>query len=162
MERVFFSLGSNRGNRHQNIKKAYVALCRIIEQAKLSSIFETKPMYFLNQSLFLNAVMCGHTSMAADKLLLYIQAIERDLGRERKKEHKNGPRTIDIDILLFGNQTIITVDLVIPHPRMTERKFVLVPLLELEPDLRNPLNGKLFKNYLSDLGNQGVYLYKAL
>lgn len=159
MERVFFSLGSNLGNRQQNIQKAYAALCPIIEQAKLSSIFETKPMYFLNQPLFLNAVMCGHTNMADKRLLVYIQGIERDLGRDRTKEQKNGPRTIDIDILLIGNQVITTADLVIPHPRMTERNFVLVPLLELEPDLRNPLNGKLFKKYLKDLNEQVVYLY---
>jgi len=157
--KIFLSLGSNLGERKKNIEHAFVFLMSKIKNAEISCIYETQPMYIKNQPKFLNAAMSGYTLFSSRALLKYIHSIEKKLGRNRNKEIEKGPRPIDIDILLFGNEIIATNKLKIPHPAIEERKFVLIPLLELDPDLLNPKTGKLFSKSLPDLGDQGVYYH---
>ena len=133
MATVYLGLGSNLGDREKNIRNAV----RLLEEnfvsiEKLSTIIETEPVGFLNQGKFLNAVLKGTTQLSPVDLLLHTQSIEKKLKRMRTIP--NGPRTIDIDILLYDQERISTPRLTIPHPRMWERDFVLGPLKEIEPD----------------------------
>jgi 2-amino-4-hydroxy-6-hydroxymethyldihydropteridine diphosphokinase len=132
---VYIGIGSNLGNRLENINKAIEFLRENpgIEIVKISSIIETKPAGGPVQGDYLNGVIKIKTDLAANRLLLVLQGIERTLGRVRTE--KNGPRTIDLDILLYGNEKINESGLKIPHPRMFERDFVMKPLLEIEPDI---------------------------
>jgi 2-amino-4-hydroxy-6-hydroxymethyldihydropteridine diphosphokinase len=126
---IYLSLGSNIDNRGDYLNSAISMIkekCKIIKQ---SSVHETKPVGFINQPNFLNMCICIETTLSPFELLHYCQDIEKQLGRVRTI--KNGPRTIDIDILLFNNIVINTNHLIIPHPKMNERKFVLTPLSEL-------------------------------
>ena len=131
---VFLALGSNLGDREQNIQKAVHLLKEsnfLIE--KISSIIETEPIGYLTQTKFLNAVLKGSTQLSAIDLLSLTQSIEKKMGRQ--KTFMNGPRIIDIDILLYGREKITTPSLTIPHPRMWERDFVLKPLQEIAPEI---------------------------
>jgi 2-amino-4-hydroxy-6-hydroxymethyldihydropteridine diphosphokinase len=137
MASVFLSLGSNIGDRAGNLNAAIAALAQAgFRVRKVSSFYETEPVDFLQQDWFLNCVVEGETELAPDTLLCRLRAIEATMGS--KKVIAKGPRILDIDILLFGNETIATSELQVPHPRMTQRRFVLVPLAEIEPDLRHP------------------------
>lgn len=127
--KAYLSLGSNIENRENFLKKAISEIKKIAKITKKSKIYETSPVGYKNQGDFLNMVIQIETSLNPRKLLEEIQKIEKELGRERKI--KNGPRTIDIDILTFEDTIVDEPNLKIPHPRMHERKFVLVPLLEL-------------------------------
>lgn len=134
---VYLSLGSNIGDREANLHAAVAALPPASIQLKqISSIYETEPVDFLEQSWFLNCVMEAETKLAPRALLKTLRTIESELGS--KKEFAKGPRKIDLDILLYGFQTIDTPDLQIPHPRMLLRRFVLAPLAEIAPELKHP------------------------
>ena len=111
-----------------------------VRVARRSSIHETEPQDYLNQPKFLNIAVQVETDLTALELLAAIQKIETEMGRQRTIP--KGPRTIDIDILFYANEIIATPDLEIPHPRLTERLFVLDPLSEIAPDLRHPITGK--------------------
>jgi 2-amino-4-hydroxy-6-hydroxymethyldihydropteridine diphosphokinase len=134
---VYFSLGSNLGDRVAHIERA---LARLAEEnvriVKRSSFYETEPVEFLAQGWFLNIAVEAETELMPRQLLRVIRNIERELGRKRVV--RSGPRTIDIDILLFGTSIMNAADLKVPHPRMTERRFVLVPIAEIAPTLRHP------------------------
>jgi len=133
---VFLGLGSNLGDRKVNLEAALEELKRNgISVLKTSSFMETDPVGGPKQPKFLNAVAKVQTSLSAEALLQTALAIEQKLGRVRCE--KNGPRTIDIDILLYDNAVIKTPTLTIPHPRMWEREFVMGPLKEIEPDITN-------------------------
>ncbi|MDP8266673.1 MAG: 2-amino-4-hydroxy-6-hydroxymethyldihydropteridine diphosphokinase [Candidatus Aceula meridiana] len=141
MSRVYLALGSNLGNRQKNIQSAIEKLsARGITVKKISTVIETKPVGGPPQGKFLNAVLRAETSYSSDELLAITLSIEKKLGR--KRTIKNGPRTIDIDILLYDNQTINTDELILPHPRMLEREFVMKPLKEISPELVKELQGK--------------------
>jgi 2-amino-4-hydroxy-6-hydroxymethyldihydropteridine diphosphokinase len=135
---VYLSLGSNLGDRVAQIERALVRLdeerVRIV---KHSSFYETEPVEFLAQGWFLNIAVEAETELMPRQLLRVIRQIERELGRKRIV--RSGPRTIDIDILLFGANIVNAAELEIPHPRMTERRFVLVPMAEIVPALRHPV-----------------------
>ena len=131
---VFLGLGSNLGDRQKNIQNAV----RLLQTPyfvvdKISKIIETEPVGFLDQGKFLNVVLKGTTQLSPVDLLLHTQSIEKKLGRT--KTISNGPRTIDIDILLYDHEKISTPQLTIPHPRMWGRDFVLGPLKEIEPEI---------------------------
>jgi len=136
---VFIGVGSNLGDRKGYISRAINCLSETpnITVEKISSIVETEPQDATGQEEYLNAVIKLETDLTALDLLKELQAIEESLGRVRT--FKNAPRTIDLDILLYGEEVIDEPGLKVPHPRMFERKFVIKPLLEIEPELKNKL-----------------------
>jgi 2-amino-4-hydroxy-6-hydroxymethyldihydropteridine diphosphokinase len=135
--KVYLSLGSNIGAKAANLRVAIAELPTAgVRVALISSIYETQPVDYLDQNWFLNCVVAGETSVAPLDLLHGLRGIETRMGS--KKEFPKGPRLIDIDILLYGDETIDTSELQVPHPRMTQRRFVLLPLNEIAPQLRHP------------------------
>ena len=138
MKTAYLGLGSNLGNREQHIETALAKLAAPgLRVARVSSLYETEPVGFTAQRWFLNLVAEIETELFPMQLLSRIANVEQALGRVRTV--KNGPRTLDIDILLYGRAVVRTAKLEIPHPRMAERRFVLAPLAELAPDLRHPV-----------------------
>ncbi len=136
MTTAYVGLGSNLGDRVRLIEDAAM----LIGAARLSTVIETEPWGYENQPKFLNAVAEVETSLTARQLLDHLLDVERRLGRERVGAQW-GPRTIDLDLLLYGEETIDEPGLLVPHPRLTERDFVLRPLAELVPSLKIPGNG---------------------
>src|SRR5579885_3230575 len=130
---VYLALGSNLGDRRGNIAAALQRLRAIIEIETISSVYETEPVGYLEQPRFLNIVCGGKTRLSAQELLKAAKEIEVAIGRQ--PTFRNGPRPIDIDILLYDNIQTEQEALTIPHPRMNERAFVLVPLAEIAPDV---------------------------
>ncbi len=158
---VFLSLGSNLGDRERNLKKACEMLAALegFEWINASSIYVTQPVDMEPDSpTFLNMVIKGQFSFTPLELLRNIEKIEEKLGRESKGDKK--PRPIDIDILLFGDDKVKSKRLAIPHPRMTRRAFVLVPLLQIEPDLVHPVSGKKLEGYLKQKEVDSLILYR--
>ena len=137
MHIVYLSLGSNVGDRATNLHAAIAALTPAgVRVDRVSSIYETEPVDYQDQPWFLNCVLEAETDMQPQPLLQALRAIESQMGS--KKEFAKGPRKIDLDILLYGSETIDTPELQIPHPRMLLRRFVLAPLAELVPTLKHP------------------------
>ncbi|MFH2107003.1 MAG: 2-amino-4-hydroxy-6-hydroxymethyldihydropteridine diphosphokinase [Candidatus Micrarchaeota archaeon] len=133
---VFIGLGSNLGDRMHNLE---VAVHRIEDKCKLikkSSIYETEPKYFANQPNFLNMVIEVETELDPYELLEFLQLDEKHLGRNKETEERNCPRIIDLDILYYKGLEVETERLTIPHPRMTERAFVMIPLMEIAPKIK--------------------------
>jgi len=151
-EKAYICLGSNLGDREENLKKAVFSLqpSALIRVSKASSLYETEPVDKKDQGWFLNQVIEVETALAPLELLEYLQEIEVKLGRERKERW--GPRTIDLDILLYGDIQIEEADLKIPHPEMHRRAFVLIPLVEIAPLARHPELQKTAEELLSELG----------
>jgi 2-amino-4-hydroxy-6-hydroxymethyldihydropteridine diphosphokinase len=134
--RVYIGLGSNLGDRLSNLRTAVEQLSSLMPQiVGVSSVYETEPVG-PEQPDYLNAVVCADTDLAPEALLAAMQKVESKLGRTRMTRW--GPRTIDLDLLLYGDQIIDSKDLKVPHPEITNRAFVLVPLLELQPGLNLP------------------------
>ncbi|HEV3218339.1 MAG TPA: 2-amino-4-hydroxy-6-hydroxymethyldihydropteridine diphosphokinase [Candidatus Acidoferrales bacterium] len=135
---AFLSLGSNLGDRAANIERALARLdaagVRIIRR---SSLYKTEPVEFTAQGWFLNLAVEVETALMPRQLLHAIRRVEQEMGRRRIV--RAGPRVLDIDILLYGTSIVRTAELEIPHPRMAERRFVLVPMAELAPGLRHPV-----------------------
>jgi 2-amino-4-hydroxy-6-hydroxymethyldihydropteridine diphosphokinase len=140
MKTIYLSLGSNVGDRAASIARAIEALkaagVRVLQQ---SSLYTTEPVDFEPQGWFLNCVVEAETDLMPRQLLRALRKIERQLGT--KKLVRRGPRAIDMDILFFGSSVVRTPELEIPHPRIAERQFVLVPLAEIAPSLRHPILG---------------------
>jgi 2-amino-4-hydroxy-6-hydroxymethyldihydropteridine diphosphokinase len=137
MPTVYLALGTNLGDREANLRDALRRMGESgIHIAKLSQLYETEPVDYLEQPWFLNAVVEAHTDLPAEALLATLRQIESEM--KSNKPFPKGPRIIDLDILLYANDTIDTGDLQVPHPRMLERNFVLVPLAEIAPALRHP------------------------
>ena len=133
----YLGLGSNIGDREKNLREAIGLLGESgMRIAKISSIYETEPVGYLDQPWFLNCVVEGETHRQPLELLDAFRSLEMIF--RSKKPFPNGPRTLDIDILLYGELSLNTPELQIPHPRMLERKFVLVPLAEIAPKLQHP------------------------
>lgn len=159
--KAFIGLGSNIGDRYHYLVQAIQLLAALpdIILVNHSSVYETDPVGYEDQDLFLNMVVEINTSFDAEKLLTVCLEIELQLGR--KREIKWGPRTIDLDILLYNQENIETEKLIIPHPRMSERAFVIVPLLELEPDIHFPEKEKFLNVDLDQLlDTEGVRIWK--
>jgi 2-amino-4-hydroxy-6-hydroxymethyldihydropteridine diphosphokinase len=153
---VYLSLGSNVGSRAVNLEMAISRLEELGHVAAVSSFYDTEPVEFTAQPMFLNCVVALETELAPPQFMHAVLEIERQMGRRRTQE--KGPRTIDIDILLFGNAVIDTSDLTVPHPAMHERRFVLEPLVEIAPDVRHPVLRKTAKELRNALrpGTQKV------
>ena len=153
---VYLGLGSNLGNRQDNLDRALDFLSQRLRVGKISSVYDTEPLDNINQSRFLNLVCQVYTRLAPMELLTLAKGIESKLGRVFGKS--NVPRPIDIDILFYDEQVIETPELIIPHPRLTERAFVLIPLAEIAPDLVHPVGGKIVKELLKEVREtQGVF-----
>jgi 2-amino-4-hydroxy-6-hydroxymethyldihydropteridine diphosphokinase len=133
---VYLSLGSNMGERAENLNRAIALLAGLGRMGAVSAFYETEPVEFAAQPWFLNCAVALDTEKMPQQLLSAILDLEQQMGRQRTQ--KNGPRTIDIDILLFGNSIIDTRGLVVPHPALHQRRFVLEPLAEIAPDVRHP------------------------
>jgi 2-amino-4-hydroxy-6-hydroxymethyldihydropteridine diphosphokinase len=134
---VYLSMGSNVDDRLANLRAAIAALLPAgVLVKQVSSIYETEPVDYLDQPWFLNCVLEAETDMQPLALLEELRSIETHLGSQ--KEFAKGPRKIDLDILLYGAETIVTLDLQVPHPRMLQRRFVLTPLAEIAPSLKHP------------------------
>ncbi len=134
---VYLSLGSNVGDRAGNLKTAIDHLGKVGQIGAVSSLYETEPVEFTEQPWFLNCVVKLDTEKMPKQLLAAILGIEREMGRRRTQP--KGPRTIDLDILLFGSSVIQTKGLTVPHPAMQERRFVLEPMVEIAPEVRHPI-----------------------
>jgi 2-amino-4-hydroxy-6-hydroxymethyldihydropteridine diphosphokinase len=113
----------------------------------------------VDQADFLNLVVCGYTGLSPRELLATVQGIEAEFGRDRSRERSKGPRTLDIDVLLYGDDALEIPELTLPHPGMLERAFVLVPLLELEPGLVHPVSRRPFSESIAAVSGQGIYLH---
>lgn len=138
MKTVHLSIGSNLGNRAENIQHAIQALgLHGVFVKRQSALYETEPVDVRNQGWFLNCVVEAETNLMPRQLMKALLETERSLGRRRRIFR--GPRTIDIDILLFGSSVVALPELQIPHPRMAERRFVLVPFAEIAPSVRHPV-----------------------
>lgn len=140
---VYLGLGSNLGDRRVNIRTAVSNLVASMEIIKISSLYESDPWGYTNQGPFLNAACFGVTGLSPFALLNEIKLIERKMGREIS--FRNAPRPIDIDILIYGQEIVDTTGLVIPHPHMCERAFVLAPLVEIAPEVIHPVLGTSVK-----------------
>jgi len=155
---VYLSLGSNVGDREQNLRTAIAKLGELGEVIAVSSFYETEPVEFTQQPWFLNCAVAVRTELMPKLFLAKIQAIEQEMGRRRVQP--KGPRTLDIDILLFGNSVINAQQLEVPHPSMHERRFVLAPLVEIAPEVRHPIFKRTVRELLQALPQNGGQVKK--
>jgi len=139
MPRVYIALGGNLGDRRANLERAVELLDAdpALELVAVSSLRETDPVGYEDQSRFLNGALAADTALSPRELLDRLLAVERELGRDRRGP-RFGPRTVDLDLLLYGDETVDEPGLTVPHPRLPERPFVLEPLAELDPELALP------------------------
>ena len=153
---AYLCLGSNMGDRHENIDKALEYISQKLRVTEKSSVYDTEPVGNPEQPRFLNMVCQIKTMLKAVDLLVLTKAIEQKLGRMPGRP--NSPRPIDIDILFYGDEVVKTPELTIPHPPLTQRAFVLIPLAEITPALVHPMNKKTINELLKELkkGVQGV------
>jgi 2-amino-4-hydroxy-6-hydroxymethyldihydropteridine diphosphokinase len=154
---IYFSLGSNLGDREAHLRAAIERLSAAgVHVLRISPVYETEPVDYTDQRCFLNLVLEAETGLFPMQLLSRIGRIERALGRVRTVA--KGPRTIDIDILLYGQAVVRGSTLEIPHPRMAQRRFVLAPLADLAPGLRHPVTHRSVREMLEAAPAQTVRL----
>lgn len=151
---IYLSLGSNLEDRLDNLQRALQKLRQFVHIQRVSSVYETEPVGYLDQPYFFNIVCSGDTHLTAQELLVQAKAIEKRQGRQ--ETIRNGPRPIDIDILLYDTCVYEDQYLTLPHPRMMERAFVLIPLVEISPDVIEPRSGRTARELLQTITQSGV------
>ncbi len=151
---VYLGLGSNLGDRLSNLHTAVATMPPTVVLDDCSPVYETPPWGYEDQPTFLNQAVCGQTDLEPKELLDHLKMLEAQMGRE--STIKYGPRLIDVDILFYDDLVLETEALTIPHPRLFERAFVLVPLTDLAPDLRHPLLNKTIRELLSAVDTTGI------
>jgi 2-amino-4-hydroxy-6-hydroxymethyldihydropteridine diphosphokinase len=149
MVESLIALGSNAGVREDNLRQGLELIGQKMTILEVSHVYETEPMYYLHQDWFLNCVAAVETALGPRALLDLLHAIERELGR--RPGIRYGPRVIDLDILFYGDEVVSEPELEIPHPRIPERPFVLVPLNEIRPGLVHPVLKKRVSDLLDEL-----------
>ncbi len=154
LHQIYIALGSNIGDRARNLQTALIFMAESIAILKKSSVYETPPWGVLDQPPFLNQVIQGSTPLTPFRLLAFLKGIEEKMGRE--KAIRFGPRIIDLDILIFDDLQIQHSRLTIPHPRMCERTFVLLPLSEISPGLVIPGTGRKVSQWLETADQSGI------
>lgn len=152
---IYLGLGSNLGNRQGNLDRAIQMLAPSVNVSLCSAVYDTAPVGNLDQPRFLNMVCKGKTDLPPTDLLRFVKQIENKIGR--KTGPINGPRPIDIDILFYNKLVLETPLLVIPHPRLIERAFVLAPLADIAPAFKHPVNGKTISKLLHELKRSKDY-----
>ncbi|MDR1247025.1 MAG: 2-amino-4-hydroxy-6-hydroxymethyldihydropteridine diphosphokinase [Clostridiales Family XIII bacterium] len=152
MSRIYLGLGTNLGDTESNLEQALYCLSEKITILKKSSLYETEPVGFKDQPWFLNMVVEAETDLSPNGLLRFVQSTEKRM--KRVKTIVNGPRIIDIDILLYDDERVDAEGLIIPHPRMTERAFVMVPLREISPGL--VISGKSISDIMSGFSGERI------
>jgi 2-amino-4-hydroxy-6-hydroxymethyldihydropteridine diphosphokinase len=152
---AYIALGSNLGDRVHTLAAATLRLGGLGRVAARSSLYETEPVGYHGQPAFLNAVAAIETELEPLELLKALLAIEREFGRDRSHGVVNGPRTLDLDLLLMGDSVVAGEELMLPHPAFTQRRFVLAPLAEVAPDLRHPQTGQTIEELLALLPDEG-------
>lgn len=153
MAKAFIGMGTNLGKREANLREALRQLAPEVKVVKESSVYETMPWGVTNQPPFLNMVIEGETKLEPEALLGALKGIEREMGRRTTVRY--GPRVIDLDILLYDDLVWDTTDLHIPHTRLAERRFVLVPLAEIAPKRIHPVFGKTMEDLLAQVRGAG-------
>jgi 2-amino-4-hydroxy-6-hydroxymethyldihydropteridine diphosphokinase len=148
---AYVALGGNEGDRLGYLERAVGEMAEHLTVTAVSPLYETEPVGYADQEWFLNAVVAVETALSPQKLLAVLQAVERALGKATP--FPNGPRTIDLDILLYGDEVVDQVDLMVPHPRLHERAFVMRPLADVAGDVIVPRQGKTVRQLLSDHGS---------
>lgn len=151
---VYIALGTNLGDRQENLQQALLALKARVRILECSPVYETEPWGYTDQPAFLNQVIHGETELPPLELLDFLKEIEQDMGRNT--EFRYGPRIIDLDILFYADLHYQGPRLEIPHPRLGERAFVLVPLAELAPRLCHPQTGSTVQELLEKTGSSGI------
>lgn len=159
-ETVYLALGTNLGDRVENLRAALQALLRVVNIQAASPVYETPPWGYTDQPAFLNMALQGETGLAPADLLRELKRIEVELGRQ--PNFRYGPRVIDLDILFYGQQVMELETLSIPHPRLPERAFVLVPLADLAPDLRHPVLQKTVSEMLASVERGEIRPFEAV
>jgi 2-amino-4-hydroxy-6-hydroxymethyldihydropteridine diphosphokinase len=154
---TYLALGTNLGQRFENLRAAIAALSPEITVLNESPVYETEPWGYADQPPFLNLVLCAETDRSPRDLLGRLKDIESTLGRT--PTFRNGPRLIDLDILFYDDLVLETPSLIIPHPRLHERAFVLVPLAEIAPNLTHPLLGQSIAQLVETVDRRGVSLF---
>jgi 2-amino-4-hydroxy-6-hydroxymethyldihydropteridine diphosphokinase len=155
---VYLALGTNLGDRPANLRAAVAALSPTVTVLEQSPVYETLPWGVTDQPAFLNMAIKGETRQRPQELLKHLKLLELQLGRLPSIRY--GPRKIDIDILFYDNLIFDTPELTLPHPRLHERAFVLVPLADLAPDQVHPVLGRTIRQLLADLDTTGVKQYE--
>lgn len=156
---TYIALGTNLGDRLQNLRAALSAMAPEIQVLDQSSVYETEPWGYVDQPPFLNLVIRAETDLSPRDLLNRLKGIESALGRVTT--FRNGPRMIDLDLLFYADLRLTTEGLVIPHPRLQERAFVLVPLAEIAPELVHPVLGLSVAQLLETVDRRGVGVFSG-
>jgi 2-amino-4-hydroxy-6-hydroxymethyldihydropteridine diphosphokinase len=156
---IYLSLGSNLGDRSTNLRNAITNLDLKVQLVAQSSIYQTEPWGYSDQPSFLNQVIKGDTTLDPFDLLTFIKDIEGSMGRQ--ETFRFGPRLIDLDILFYDDLVLDTPELTIPHPRITERAFVLIPLAEIAPDLCHPVFSKTIQQLKTSVDASSIELFQS-